>query len=60
MANRAIWDVRQRHVWLSKPLKVERPKLRARKRCGLQAAIERKAPTKEAAPVDGAPQAGES
>ncbi len=49
MANRAIWDVRKRHVWLSTPAKGKTMKLRARKRCGLQAAIERKAPQADAA-----------
>jgi hypothetical protein len=49
MSNRAIWDVRKRHVWLSTPAKGKKAKLRARKRCGLQAAIERKAPATDAA-----------
>ncbi len=52
MANRAIWDVRQRHIWLSTPLKADTPKLRTRKRCGLQAAMERKAP--KTAPAEAA------
>lgn len=44
MSNRALWDVRKRHVWLASPATKTKPKLRARKRCGLQAAIDRKAP----------------
>ncbi len=58
MANRAIWDVRQRHVWLSTPSKANKPKLRARKRCGLQAAMERKEDPKEAG-AEGAEQPSE-
>lgn len=49
MSNRAIWDVRKRHVWLSTPAKGKTVKLRSRKRCGLQAAIDRKAPASDAA-----------
>lgn len=52
MSNRAIWDVRKRHVWLSTPLKAKKPKLRARRRCGLQAALQRNAPPQEAAEAD--------
>ena len=44
MSNRALWDVRKRHVWLASPATKVKPKLRARKRCGMQAAIDRKAP----------------
>jgi hypothetical protein len=44
MSNRALWDVRKRHIWLATPATKCNPKLRTRKRCGLQAAIERKAP----------------
>jgi hypothetical protein len=42
MSNRPLWDVRKRHVWLSTPAKPTPAKLRTRKRCGLQAAIERR------------------
>lgn len=42
MANRAIWNVRQRHEWLSTPLKGKRLKLRKRLRIGLEQALERK------------------
>lgn len=55
MSNRALWDVRKRHVWLSNPPKAKNVKLRARKRCGLDAAQARKAPA--AAPAE-APAAG--
>jgi hypothetical protein len=41
MSNRAIWNVRRRHEWLTKPLKGKRLKKRSRTRVGLQAAIER-------------------
>jgi hypothetical protein len=44
MANRAIWNVRKRHEWLATPLKSKRIKRAARLRCGLQEAIDRKAP----------------
>ena len=43
MANRAIWNVRKRHEWLSTPLKSKRIKRAQRLRCGLQDAIDRKA-----------------
>ena len=49
MSNRALWDVRKRHVWLSTPLKGKKMKRRERIRCGLQAALDRKAPQKEVA-----------
>lgn len=42
MSNRAIWDIRQRHEWLTKPQKAKRLKHRARTRIGLQAALDRK------------------
>jgi len=44
MSNRAIWNVRLRHVWLTSPLKGKRVKKRQRARIGLEAALERKAP----------------
>lgn len=47
MANRAIWNVRKRHEWLSTPLKGRRIKRAVRLRCGLQDALDRKA-TQEA------------
>jgi len=43
MSNRALWNVRRRHEWLTTPLKAKRPKLRARNRVGLEAALVRKA-----------------
>ena len=43
MSNRALWNVRRRHEWLSTPLKGKRLKLRKRLRIGLEAAIQRKA-----------------
>jgi hypothetical protein len=49
MSNRALWDVRKRHVWLANPPKTNKPKLRTRKRCGLQDAMDRKAPPAGAA-----------
>lgn len=51
MSNRAIWNVRRRHEWLTTPLKAKRVKLRARKRVGLQDAMNR-----NAVPADTAPQ----
>ena len=48
MANRAIWNVRKRHEWLSTPLKSRRVKRAVRIRCGLQDALDRRA-TPEAA-----------
>jgi hypothetical protein len=43
MSNRAIWNVRLRHVWLSTPLKGKRLKRRQRIRIGLEDALQRKA-----------------
>ncbi|MFO0566891.1 MAG: hypothetical protein U0263_14580 [Polyangiaceae bacterium] len=55
MANRAIWNVRQRHEWLSSPLKKKRLTKRKRLRIGLEQALERKraktAPAPDAAPA---------
>ena len=42
MSNRAIWNVRRRHEWLTKPLKGKRLKKRSRTRVGLQAALDRR------------------
>lgn len=42
MSNRAIWNVRQRHEWLSTPLKKKRLSRRKRLRIGLEQALERK------------------
>ncbi len=42
MANRAIWNVRQRHEWLTTPLKSKRLTRRKRLRIGLEQALERK------------------
>ena len=43
MSNRAIWNVRLRHVWLATPLKGKRMKKRQRVRIGLEDALNRKA-----------------
>lgn len=43
MSNRAIWNVRLRHVWLASPLKGKRLKKRQRVRIGLEDALQRKA-----------------
>ena len=43
MSNRAIWNVRLRHVWLTTPLKGKRMKRRQRLRIGLEEALQRKA-----------------
>lgn len=43
MSNRAIWNVRRRHEWLTKPLKGKRLKKRSRVRIGLEAALQRNA-----------------
>lgn len=51
MSNRPLWDVRQRHVWLSTPSKAKRQKRRARNRNGLQAALDYKAAHQAAAPA---------
>ncbi len=42
MSNRAVWNVRERHEWLSKPAKAKRLKRRKRLRIGLEQALERK------------------
>jgi len=44
MSNRALWNVRRRHEWLTAPLAKKRVKLRSRNRVGLEAANARKAP----------------
>ena len=46
MSNRAIWNVRLRHVWLATPLKGKRLKRRQRLRIGLEDALLRKAKAK--------------
>lgn len=43
MSNRALWDVRKRHVWLGSPGKRKPLKRRERARVGLQQALDRKA-----------------
>jgi hypothetical protein len=49
MSNRAIWNIRLRHVWIATPAKGKRLKRRARLRIGLQEAMDRKAkPAQEA------------
>lgn len=47
MSNRALWDIRKRHVWLATPLKRKPMKRRERLRNGLQDALDRKAPPQE-------------
>lgn len=42
MSNRAMWNVRQRHEWLTTPGKKKRMKRRERVRIGLEQALERK------------------
>jgi hypothetical protein len=42
MSNRAKWNVRERHEWLSKPQKRKPMKRRQRLRVGLEQALERK------------------
>lgn len=54
MSNRAIWDIRKRHVWLSTPSKAKPLKRRERVRIGLQQAIDRKA--KPEAPAEPTPE----
>jgi hypothetical protein len=49
MSNRAIWNVRLRHVWLATPLKGKRLKRRQRLRIGLEEALQRKAKAAEGA-----------
>src|SRR5690606_6177595 len=44
MSNYALWNVRKRHEWLSKPQKAKRLSRRKRARIGLQEALDRKAP----------------
>jgi hypothetical protein len=43
MSNRAIWNVRLRHEWLTTPLKAKRLNRRKRVRVGLEQARQRKA-----------------
>jgi hypothetical protein len=43
MANYSIWNMRQKHEWLQKPLKPKRLKRCQRVRVGLQAAMDRRA-----------------
>jgi hypothetical protein len=54
MSNRALWNVRLRHVWLATPLKGKRLKRRQRIRIGLEDALLRKAKAagSEAAPAE--------
>ncbi|HTM43946.1 MAG TPA: hypothetical protein VL137_03270 [Polyangiaceae bacterium] len=52
MSNRPLWDVRQRHVWLSTPAKGKRQKRRARSRNGLQSAMDFKASQRPAAAAE--------
>ena len=51
MSNRAIWNVRLRHVWLATPLTGKRLKRRQRLRIGLEDAIARKAKSGTAEPA---------
>jgi hypothetical protein len=53
MSNRAIWDIRKRHVWLAKTIKGKPMKRRERVRVGLQQALDRKqAATPEPVPQE--------
>ena len=51
MSNRAIWNVRRRHEWLTTPLKGKHLKRRKRARIGLEQALERKAKSAPPAPA---------
>ena len=51
MSNRAIWNVRLRHVWLATPLKGKRLKRRQRLRIGLEDALIRKGKNAAAEPT---------
>lgn len=53
MSNRALWNVRRRHEWLTTPLKGKRLNKRKRLRIGLQQAQDRKAVTPPDAPTEG-------
>ena len=53
MSNRAKWNVRLRHVWLTTPLKGKRVKKRTRTRVGLEAALERKGAQAATAAAEG-------
>lgn len=57
MSNRAIWNVRERHEWLSKPRRAKRLKLRKRMRIGLEQALARKR-SKETKPAETPPAQG--
>ena len=50
MSNRAVWNVRLRHEWLTTPLKGKRLKRRKRLRIGVEQARERKVGGPPAAP----------
>jgi hypothetical protein len=52
MANRAIWNVRQRHEWLTTPLKKKRLTRRKRLRTGIEQAMQRKAAAAQKPPVE--------
>jgi hypothetical protein len=52
MSNRALWDIRKRHVWLSTPGKAKPMKRRERQRVGLQQALDRKAKAKAEASAE--------
>ncbi len=47
MANTSVWNNRLRHEWLAKPLKGKTMSRRARVRCGLQEAMDRKSGASE-------------
>jgi hypothetical protein len=44
MSNRALWSMKKKHEWLATPLKPKRMKRAMRVRCGLQDAMDRRAP----------------
>jgi hypothetical protein len=56
MSNRAIWNVRLRHVWLATPLKGKRMKKRQRVRIGLEDALQRKSKAASPETASGEPQ----
>ena len=54
---KALWNVRKRHEALAAPLKPRRVKRRTRLRCGLEAALLRKAPPVREEEPEEAPEA---
>jgi hypothetical protein len=48
-----VWNIRKRHVWLTKPLKGKYLSKRKRERIGLQEAMDRKSEKNAEAPAEG-------